>query len=94
MKIKIIPRGQYVLIKPDLTEETENQFGLIIPANEEREQKSRGEVLAVSSEIKNMKKGDTVIYGTYAGEVLKLRDGEKDVELKLVHNDDIIAFIA
>ena len=92
---KIIPRNKYVLVKPDLPHSTESESGLILPANTEEEKKSQGIVEAVSKEITDIKKGDRVIYGTFAGEVVKMKPkkGGKEEEWHLVHTDDIIAFL-
>jgi len=90
---KIIPRGKYILVKPDIEESKENEVGLSRPENTEDEQKAQGSVQAVGSEIKDIKKGDQVVYGVFAGEVLKLRENGKEVEYKLLHDDDVIAFV-
>lgn len=92
-KPKIIPRGKYMLIKPDVIDEHEQENGLIIPNTVEKEQKAQGEVEAVGSEIKDVKVGDKVVYGAYAGETMTTRENGKDVEYKLLHDDDVIAFI-
>ncbi|SRR5258708_21710207 len=92
-KPKIIPRGPYMLIKPIGDEPRENENGLIVPPKIEQEQRAQGTVEAVSSEIKDVKIGDTVIYGAYAGEELRLRENGKEVLYKLLHNDDVIAFV-
>lgn len=92
-KTKIEARGPWILVKPEAADERENEQGLIIPANEEQEQKARGTVVSVGSKVVGVDKGDQVVYGAFAGEVLKLREGGKDVEYKLLHDDDVIAFI-
>jgi chaperonin GroES len=90
---KILPRGKYMLVRQAEEESRENENGLIIPASEEQERKSQGTVEAVSAEIKDVKKGDVVVFGAFAGETLKVKEGKKDVEFKLLHDDDVIAFI-
>lgn len=93
MKNKIIPRGKYVLVKTAGKEALQNEFGLLVPANEERESKAQGEVVAVSKQVADIKKGNQVIYGQFAGEQLKVKESGKEVEYKLLHEEDIIAFI-
>lgn len=91
---KIIPRGKYILVKPDEAEAAQQSAsGLSVPANTDKEQRAQGVVEAVSKEIKDLKKGDVIIYGAYAGENVEFMDGAKKVELKLLHDDDIIATV-
>lgn len=92
-KPKIIPRGKYMLIKPEVVDEREQDNGLIIPRTVEQEQKAQGTVEAVGSEISDVKVGDKVVYGAYAGEAMQMRENGKEVEYKLLHDDDVIAFI-
>jgi len=89
----IIPRGKYVLIKPTVKESTENENGIIIPSMVEKEQKSQGEVVAVGSEVKDIKAGDIIIYGAYAGEQMKVKEDKAIVDYKLIFDEDIIGFI-
>lgn len=93
IKIKIIPRGKWVLVEPANEESHENQFGIIIPSKVEQEQKAQGTVKSIGDEVKGIKVGDHVVYGAYAGEVMKVKDGTKDVEYKILLDEDIIAFL-
>ncbi len=90
---KVVPRGKYILVKPDEKESKQNEVGLLAPSNEEAEEKAQGVVEGFGSEVKGIKKGDKVVYGVFAGEILKLRKDGKEVEYKLLHDDDVIAFI-
>jgi co-chaperonin GroES (HSP10) len=90
---KVIPRGKYMLIKTDEPESKENEAGLLAPSNEEAEEKAQGTVESVGEEVKGVMKGDRVVFGVFAGEVLKLKENGKTVEYKLLHDDDVIAFI-
>ena len=92
-KTKIIPRHQYMLIRPLAEESRENENGLLIPDSVEKEQRAQGTVEAVSDDIKSVKVGDHVVYGAFAGEPLTIQEDGHEVELRLVHNDDVIAFI-
>lgn len=93
METKITPRGKYVLVRPDEEQSRENEFGIITPTNVEQEQKAMGEVLAVGSDIKDIQPGQRVIYGTYAGDTLKVTEKGEEVEYKLLHDDHVLAFI-
>ena len=92
-KTKIVPRGPWILIKPDAAEAKGTASGFIVPSNVEKEQKARGIVIAVGPDTDNVEKDDVVVYGAYAGEELKVREGDKEVEYRLLHDEDVIAFI-
>ncbi len=88
---KIIPRGSWVLVKPAEKESRETEQGLILPESEEREQKAVGIVEAVGEDVKDLKKGDEILYGAFAGENIKRRENNKEVEYKILLDEDIIA---
>lgn len=92
-KIKIIPRAKQVLVLPDIEQSHESEHGIITPTNVEQEQKAIGIVIAVGNEIKDIKKGDKVIFGAFAGEKIKLQESSKQVEYVLLFDEDILAFI-
>lgn len=92
---KIIPRGAWVLVKPDDTP-TENEYGLTIPDSVDKEQKARGVIVRVGPLVKDLKTGMSVMYGVYAGEDIqfKRKEEEKDkIDLKLILDEDILAVI-
>lgn len=90
---KIVPRGRYVFVKQDDPASKINEYGIINPDSEEQEQKSQGTVESVGSEIKDIKKGDRVIFGAYAGEEVKVKNGFKYDSYRLLFDEDIIAFL-
>lgn len=92
-KIKIIPRGKWILVKPEDPAENKTISGLIIPATNEQEQKAQGVVVAVGEEPKGLKIGDRIVYGTYAGEDMTIREGSEEVEYKILLEEDVIAFL-
>jgi len=59
------PLGERVLVKR-VEEDKKTISGIIIPENA-KEKPSRAEVVAVSEEITNVKVGDNVVFGKYAG---------------------------
>lgn len=95
MKSTIKPRGKWVLVKQEEPDSKVQGNGLIIPPSEEKEQKARGVVEAVGNDpsLKDIKKGDHVIFGAYAGEKMEVKEGNKKTMFLLLHDDDIIAFI-
>jgi chaperonin GroES len=87
---KIIPRLDWVLVKPDEIDKTTGT-GLIIPSSVKGEEKAYGKILEIGKDVKDLKKGDTVIFGMFAGE--KVQMTSDDEVLRLLKDDDIIAFI-
>jgi chaperonin GroES len=92
-KVTIVPRGAQILVRVVDAEPRETSRGLLIPDEVEQERKSQGTVVAVGPDVKDVKKGEKVVYGTFAGEALKIREDEKQVEYKLLDDADVIAFI-
>lgn len=90
---KIIPRGKYILVKQEKSDEKTTSQGLYIPDSETKEQKARGIVEEVGSDIKDIKKGDEVIFGAYAGEEVVVNKGLEKENYRLLFDEDIIAFL-
>lgn len=74
--MKIKPLADRVLVKPGQAEET-TVAGIIIP-DSAKEKPLKGTVVAAGSGTKDdkmeVKEGDTVLYGKYAGTEVKLDD--------------------
>lgn len=90
---KITPRSEYILLEPDNETSRESEYGIITPSNVEEEQKAIGTVIAVGGGIKDIKKGNRVVYGAFAGEQISFKDSEKKNDFLLLHDDDVLAFI-
>ena len=90
---KIIPRGSWILIKQVEKESNELESGLIMPSTEEREQKATGTVISVGDKVTDIKVDNKVIYGAYAGETIKRHEDGKEVDYKLLLDEDVIAFL-
>ena len=90
---KIIPRGKRILVKRDEAKGGVSEHGIVTPESVEKEQKAYGTVVAVGPEIKDVKVGDRVVYGAYAGEDIEQEEKGKKVEFKLLDDEDVIAFI-
>lgn len=82
------PLGKRVLVKR-LEEEKTTSSGIIIPDNA-KEKPSKGEVVAVSSEVTELTCGNNVVFGKYAGNEVSL-EGEKYLVIDV---DDIFGIIA
>jgi chaperonin GroES len=94
--MKLRPLNDRVVVKR-LEEETKTAGGIIIP-DTAKEKPIQGEVLAVgngkvmedgSRRALDVKAGDTVLFGKYAGTDIKV-EGE---ELLIMREDDILAII-
>ena len=91
--LKIRPRGKQILVKQEDEKSRISELGLSLPDSVEQERKAIGEVVAVGPEIKDVKKGDRVIYGAFAGEKIKLQESTKEVDYVLLFDEDVLAFI-
>jgi chaperonin GroES len=91
MALNIKPLADRVLIEP-LEAETTTASGIIIPDNA-KEKPQKGKVIAVGNGTKDepitVKKGETVLYGKYAGTELKL-DGK---DYLIMRESDILAIV-
>ncbi len=90
-EMTIKPLADRVLVKPTAPEE-KTASGIIIPESA-KEKPLKGEVIAVGNGTKDeemvVKKGDTVLYGKYAGTEIEL-DTEKFL---IMRQSDILAII-
>jgi co-chaperonin GroES (HSP10) len=50
-------------------------------------------VIAVGKGIDDIKVGDKIIYGMFAGEKIKINEDDKEVEYVLLFDDDVLAFL-
>ena len=94
--MKLRPLHDRIIIKP-LDNETVTKFGIVIPDNAQ-EKPQQGKVLAVgkgkvTEDGKvlplSIKEGDTVLYGKYAGQTIKV----DDVEHIVLKEDDVLAIV-
>jgi chaperonin GroES len=82
------PLGERVLV--ERVEETNTTAsGIIIPDNA-KEKPSQAKVIAVSSEVEDIKEGDVVVFGKYVGDELALEGKEYIV----LNKKDILGVIA
>lgn len=94
-KPRIRPRGNWVLVQPD-PDLKENEFGLTVPDSVEKEKKAFGVIIDVGPLVEDLKKGQRVMYGMYAGEPINMSHGHFDkekVDYILVLSDDILAIL-
>ncbi|MDD2807390.1 MAG: co-chaperone GroES [Patescibacteria group bacterium] len=90
--MKLKPLGNRIVVEP-LTEAETTKSGIILPETVDKEKKAEGKVVAIGDGAKiitrGLKEGDTVLFGKYAGEEVKL--GE--VEYKILSDDDVLAVV-
>lgn len=91
--IKIKPRKKQVLVKPDEKQSHESEFGIITPDNVEQEGKAIGTVIAVGEGIDDIKPGERVIYGAFAGEPISLKESNEEIDYILLFDEDVLALI-
>lgn len=91
MSVNIKPLADRVLIEPSVSE-TKTASGIILP-DSAKEKPQKGTVVAVGNGSKDqpltVKKGDTVLYGKYAGTEISV-DGKNYL---IMRESDILAII-
>ncbi len=90
-KVSVKPLADRVLIEPQEAEE-KTESGIIIP-DTAKEKPQQGKVVAVGKgtkdEVMEVNEGDTVLYGKYAGNELKL-EGK---DYLIMRQSDILAIV-
>jgi len=90
--MNIRPLGPRVLVKP-VKEEEITKAGIVLPDTIDKDKKAEGEIVAIGNGEKleqlNLKVGQTIIFGKYAGEEVKI-DGQ---DYKIVSYDDMLAVL-
>ena len=96
-KVKLLPLGDRVLVKPLEQKETK-KGGIIIP-DTAKEKPQEGEVIAAGKGKYDengkllpmeVKKGDKILYGKYSGTEIKM----DEQEYLNMHQDDILGLIS
>lgn len=94
--MQIKPLGDRVLVKP-LTSEEVTKSGIVLPDTAEKEKKEQGEVIAIGEGEKikklNLKVGDKVLFGKYAGDEVEMEEDSNKVEYKFLKDEDILGVI-
>ncbi len=102
LAVKIRPIGDRVVVMP-LEKEQVTASGIVIPDTASGEKPQQGKVLALGNggvgkdavdPSKFLSVGDTVLFGRYAGDDVKLKDQSgKDIEVKILHLDSILGVV-
>ena len=90
--MKLRPLGNRIAVEP-ITEEEITKSGIVLPDTIDKEKKAEGKVVAIGEGEKiaklNLKIGDKVIFGKYAGEEVKV----EKIEYKILSDEDVLAVI-
>jgi len=90
--MKLKPLGDRIVVKP-VTQEEVTKSGIVLPDTVEKEKKEQGEIISIGEGEKikklNLKVGDTVIFGKYAGDEVEI----DDIEYKVLKDEDVLAII-
>jgi len=90
--MKLRPLGNRLVVEPIIEEEV-TKSGIVLPDTIDKEKKAEGKVIAIGEGEKiakyNLKIGDKVIFGKYAGEEVKL----DKLEYKVLSDEDVLAVI-
>jgi Co-chaperonin GroES (HSP10) len=89
-KVKVVPVGDRVLLRPEREEmdRTIGRIKIVLPESVSKEKSDQGKVVAVG-EGKKVKVGDTVIFSKYSYDEVNV-NGE---DLYLVKEENILAII-
>ena len=94
MGMKLKPRNDRVIVKPDEEQET-SAGGIMLAPSASKDKPQQGTVIAVGEGKRNddgkltIAVGSKVLYGKYAGTEVKLPDGE----VLVLREDDIMAIV-
>lgn len=90
--MKLRPLGNRVVVE-SIAEEEVTKSGIVLPDTVDKEKKAEGKIIAIGEGEKitklNLKIGDKVIFGKYAGEEVKV----EKLEYKILSDEDVLAVI-
>jgi chaperonin GroES len=84
--MKIKPLGERIVVKP-VKEEEKTEGGIYLPETASKEKPQQGKVIAVGSDFKGVKKGETVIFAKYGGTEIKI----ENEDYLVLGVDDVLA---
>ena len=102
LAVTIQPIGERVVVMP-MEKEQVSASGIVIPDTSSKEKPQEGIVIAlgkggIGKDSVNpqdyLKVGNTVLFGKYAGDDIKLKDTSgKDIEVKILHLDSVLGIV-
>lgn len=84
--MNIKPLGERIVVRPS-KQEDKTKGGLYLPETADKDKSQQGEVVAVGSDFKNVKNGDTVIFAKYGGTDIKI----ENEDYLVLGKDDVLA---
>lgn len=88
----IRPTGDRILVSP-VTEEEVTKSGIVLPDTVDKEKKAEGKIEAIGNGEKiaklDLKVGQRVLFGKYAGEEIKV----EEKEYKILTHEDVLAVV-
>jgi len=85
MNCRLKPKNDRVLISPDKTPD-KTEAGIIIPESA-KDRPNQATVLSVGPKVENIKEGERILFGKYAGTTFHL----DDESFLLIREQDVIA---
>ncbi len=102
LAVSIQPIGDRVVVQP-MEKEQVSASGIVIPDTASKEKPQEGIVIALGkgglgkdtpNPTEFLKVGDTVLFGKYAGDDVKLKSkAGKDIEVKILHLDSVLGIV-
>lgn len=86
--MKIKPLKDRVVVKYSSEELEKTPGGIYVP-DVAKEKPQKGEVIAIGSEVKEVKIGDSVLFDKYAGSKIKVND----VEYLIIKEEEILGVV-
>lgn len=84
--MKIMPLADRILVKQDINKDSVSASGLVLSTKETKY--NRGLVLAVGRDVEEVKKGDRIVFGEYAGSYIPDNEGN---ELLVLTESEVLA---
>lgn len=87
----IIPLRNIIFVLPDkIVDKTSS--GIIL-TDYSKKRPSSGTIIGIGSQVKDFKIGDRVIYGDFSGQKQIINYNDKEVEIFMMTEDDILALL-
>lgn len=84
--MSIKPLDDRVLIEP-VSQEEKTKSGIVLPDTADKEKPEQGKVIAIGSNVKEVKKGDIVLFNKYGPSEIKVNNKE----YLIAKEEDILA---